>query len=338
MSRSSSKIRLKLVGIGPQRLLYLRVVGYQERMHAPLVRAVLSEFPEERRQFDGEVFRLHGEGLDALARRAAREGNAVYDPNLERDTAALPNPWPIPAEPPRDHARKPRIYMARVRHPELAEALAFQTRDYDDDFLIDFRRATNHLKPWRRYHPDFKAWAVAEHYEDVVHRALDRHYECWWDEFMAGEEWDLLPPPPDTRYPIRALTAEDFALLRVPPYCSIADLNHGYRLLKESYEANRISPDEWMDVDEAYGRIRRHHFPPDDDALPPPVGPQAILLLLRDWLPDPDEQSRWFHAFNHGLGGTPADLVKVPADAQRVANYVRVMMTIMPAVKDEESS
>jgi hypothetical protein len=83
MPRSNSKVRLKLVGVGPQRLLYLRAVGYTDKMHANLMKTIIGPIPDDRQRFDGEVFQVYGSSVDAIAKRAAREANAVYQPVVE---------------------------------------------------------------------------------------------------------------------------------------------------------------------------------------------------------------------------------------------------------------
>lgn len=260
-----SKARLKLVAVGSERLLLVRFVPFSEHVQRTLGLTLREAVPEDALSFDGEVFRFRGNAVvEKVLRQLRGRCDLVYDPNLLRALPAMPNPWSIPAEPPRDWNKKPIVYMARVWHPDMAESLAFQSVVHDDDFLIDFKKELADAKRWRMFRRDLDnvpVWVVADHYAPRAHDVLDRYYDCWWDEFLAGEEWDVLPPPPNTQYPVRTLTAQDFLTLGIAPYCGLEDINAAYRERKEAYLENRIPVEEWLDVDVAYQRIRRHHFP-----------------------------------------------------------------------------
>lgn len=328
---AANRARLKLVPVGLEEVLLLRIVAYRHPGQQKLARSIIGNVSDDRVQCDGEVYRVRTRDTEAIARRASRLCDAVYDPGLEPGLQALPNPWPIPVAPARDRSVKPAICMARVRHPDLGDALAFHTPRYDDDFIIDFRRKTGgDASRWRKWREDFKVWAVADHYEDVVHAALDRHFVCYWDEFIAGEEWDVLEPPPDTRYPRRELAASDFAVLQLSPDCSREELNAAYLDAKAAYRNNDLDVDSWDDVEVAYERIlRNHRFVKAEFEGREPVGPAGVIRLLNQWIADHDERSRWFHAFSHTLAGTPADLVQTPEGEERVRGYIQLMLTMV---------
>jgi hypothetical protein len=320
------RARLKLVSVGNDTMLFVRFITPSDRARRTLERKLQDAVGDLIT--DGEVISIKGQKAFAAAWRLLRsECEPVYDPNLWRGHAALPNPWPIPTAPPRDWAKKRIVYMARVRHPELGDALAFQSPEYDDDFMIDFKLALSDARRWCRFRQDLDStpvWIVAEFYSDRVHQVLDRYFRCRWDEFMAGEEWDVLPAPAETSYPTRQLSAQDFRVLDVDPYAEIQEVNAAYRERKAAYLENQIPVEEWLDVEVAYERIRRHHFP---EAAPPEtvVAPREILLLLRKRFPeDEEDRSRWFNSYNRNLGGVPARLIETPDGRESVARFLEI--------------
>jgi hypothetical protein len=328
--RPNTKARVKLVAAGPERFLLLRFVPFSEHIQRSLGGQVRDLVPEDKLTFDGEVFGIRHElAMERVLKLLRSRCDVVYDPNLLHGRKALPNPWPIPSAPERDWTKKPIIYMARVLHPELGEALAFQSPEYDDDFMIDFRRELSDARPWRRFRKDLDrvpVWVVAEYYAPRVHDVLDRYFDCRWEEFMAGEEWDILDPPEGTQYPTRKLEEQDFHVLGVKPYCGIDEINAAYREQKEGYQENRIAVEQWLDIDLAYQRIRRHHFPSEPELPGEVIGPVEVVRGLRDLLPDDaSERVRWFHSFHFGLGGIPARLVETPEGTERVVRYLRLL-------------
>jgi hypothetical protein len=337
--RSPSKARLKLVQVGTARVLLVRLLGdarTQSAAHARLRTLVADEFLS----FDGCLFRVsHELGIERVFKLLSERASPVYDPNLVRELPALPCPWPLTSEPLRTMETRPRIYMARVWHPEFAESLAFQLPGRPDDFLrddveLDFERELAVAKRWRIHRKDLDrvpVCVVADHYEPRVHDILDRHYDCWWDEFLAGDEWSVLPHPEPTQYPVRTLGDEDFRALEVVPYGDIDEINQAYREKKEDYLNLRIPAEEWLDVDVAYQRIRRHHMPRAADVPEVVVAPAEVLERLRQLLPDSEvDRVRWFHAFSWALGAIPADLVNDPDGCQRLLRYLRATSSLLP--------
>jgi hypothetical protein len=340
--KAGNRARLKLVSVGSDRLLLVRLVAGDARMQQAALARMRTLVSDEHLTFDGAVFRVRHEfAIERICKLICERCTASYDPNLSRDLPALPNPWPIANVPVRAAGTRPRIYMARVWHPEMAESLAFQYPGRDDDFLrddleMDFERELPAARAWRIHRKDLDrvpVCVVADHYEPRVHDILDRHFECWWDEFLAGEEWSLLPHPEDTQYPVRSLTDQDFFALEVEPYGSIDEINLAYRDKKEDYLNLRIPAEEWMDIDVAYQRIRRHHFPKEPDLPEAVIAPAAVVLRLRELLPasEPD-RVRWFHAFCYGLGAIPADLVREPAGCDRLLRYLRDIPSLLPGL------
>jgi hypothetical protein len=340
--RTATKARLKLVAIGSGRILLVRLCPAAAATNKAALARMRTLVADEHLTFDGSVFRVsHDLAIERVFKLLSERCEPSYDPNLSRDLAALPNPWPIPSVPLRAPETRPRIYMARVWHPEMAESLAFQVPGRDDDFLkddleIDFDRELSAARAWRIHRKDLDrvpVCVVADHYEPRVHDILDRHFDCWWDEFLAGEEWTLLPHPVDTQYPVRTLTEQDFFTLEVEPYGEIDEINLAYRDRKEDYLNLRIPAEEWMDIDVAYQRIRRHHFPKEPDFPDTVVAPPAVVMRLRELLPgDERDRVRWFHAFCYGLGGIPADLVKEAAGCERVLRYLRDVPGLLPGL------
>ena len=327
----SVRARVKSVAVGPEALLLLRFVPATEEVDKTLGSALRAMVSAGQLTYDGEVYRLRGEALAHRVVAFLRERcEVVYDANLQRDLSARPNPWPIPVAPLRDWAQKPVITMARVWHPELAEALAFQSPSYDDDFLIDFRRELAEAKQWRDFRTDLDTvpiWVVADHYAPRVHDVLDRYFECWWDEFLGGGEWNVLPVPAHTRYPERRLSDGDFAELGVPWGAALEELNAAYREKKEAYLEGRIHVEQWFDVEVAYQRIRRHHRPEPSAHPETVVAPPALLRLLREALPGSEEERvRWFHGKSAVLGGAPADLVAAPGGLAAVTEYLEALV------------
>ncbi len=338
------KARLKLVRVGLGRVLLARLCLAEgktlQAARARLGASVSSDYLA----FDGQVFRVsHDLAIDRVVKLLGERCELVYDPNLGNttgaDPAVLPNPWPMKSLPVRDPLAKPLIYMARVWHPEMAESLAFQIPDREDDCRRDdleiaFDRELPAARAWRRDRKDLDrvpVTVVADHYEPRVHDVLDRLYDCWWDEFLAGEEWSVLPHPEPTQYPVRALSEADFFSLEVEPFGPIDEINLAYREKKEDYLNNRISAEEWLDVDVAYQRIRRHHFPSEPDLPDNVVAPVAVVRRLRELLPGHErDRVRWFHAFCYPLGGVPADLVRESAGEERVLRYLRDVPALLP--------
>jgi hypothetical protein len=340
--RTTTKARLKLVAIGNRRVMLVRLVPSSPGTNKAALARMRTLVADEHLTFDGSVFRVsHDMGIERIFKLLNERCVASYDPNLGRELAALPNPWPIPAQPQRLAEARPRIYMARVWHPEMAESLAFQYPGRDDDFLkddleIDFDRELAAARAWRIHRRDLDrtpVCVVADHYEPRVHDILDRYFECWWDEFLAGEEWTVLPHPTDTEYPVRALTDQDFFTLEVEPYGAIDEINLAYRDKKEDYLNLRIPAEEWLDIDVAYQRIRRHHFPRDPELPETVVAPSTVVLRLRELLPDNErDRVRWFHGFCYALGGIPADLVRDSAGCDRVLRYLRDVPSLLPGL------
>jgi hypothetical protein len=332
MAPQPPRARLKLVSVSNDAMLLIRFVQVTERARRALERTLRETVDDA--VSDGEVFSVKGKKAIAAAWRVVRsECEPVYDPNLMRGHPALPNPWRIPTAPPRDWTERPTIQMARVRHPELGEALAFQSPRYDDDFMIDFRLTLPDAGRWCRFRQDLDStpvWIVAEYYADRTHAVLDRYFLCQWDEFMAGEEWDVLPPPTETSYPVRRLALQDFQVLGVEAYAGIQDLNAAYRERKEAYLENQIPVEEWLEVEVAYERIRRHHFP-EPEVAEPVIAPREILILLRKRFPDDEvDRSRWFHGYNRNLGGVPARLVETADGLARVAAFLELTSALAP--------
>jgi hypothetical protein len=340
--RSATKARLKLVSVGTSRILLVRLVPSDARINKAALARMRSLVADEHLSFDGCLFRVsHDLGIERIYKLLTERCTVAYDPNLGRDLAPLPNPWQIPAVPVRQAQDRPRIYMARVWHPEMAESLAFQYPGRDDDFLrddleIDFDRELSAARSWRLHRKDLDrvpVCVVADHYEPRVHDILDRYFDCWWDEFLAGDEWSVLPHPPDTQYQVRTLTEQDFFTLEVEPYGSIDEINLAYRDKKEDYTNLRIPAEEWMDIDVAYQRIRRHHFPKDPDFPETVVAPSPVVRRLRELLPDHErDRVRWFHGFCYALGAIPADLVKEPAGCDRLLRYLRDVPALLPGL------
>jgi hypothetical protein len=106
-------------------------------------------------------------------------------------------------------------------------------------------------------------------------------------------------------------------------------LTAAYLDAKDAYKDNRIDVDTWDDVEVAYERILRHHrFMKREFEGREPVGPIETIRLLKSWIPNSDERSRWFYAFNHNLGATPADLVHRPEGDAMVREYIAMMMSM----------
>jgi hypothetical protein len=323
------KVRLKLIDVGGDQLLFVRFVPFNDSVRKELGQQLQDGCEAGTCSSDGEVFTVRGQRSIATAWALLRAScEAVYDPNLSRGHVALPNPWKIPSIEKRDWTRKLRSYMALVRHPDLGEALAFQSPEDDDDFLIDFRQEFTRTWRWIRFCRDLDAkpvWVVAEYYADRAHEVADRYYDCWWDEFLAGEEWDILPPPTNTGYPVRTLTDADFGVLEVPPYCSLEELNAAYGDKKADYLDNQIPVDEWLDIDAAYQRIRRHHFPQRAEHPTTVVAPRHILELLRSAISDEDLRVKWFHSYCAALGSVPATLITEADGEERITHYLRML-------------
>jgi hypothetical protein len=343
----ASKARLKLVKVGPSRVLLVRFVPSDARVTKAALERMRSLGTDEHVNFDGTVFRIsHDMAVERVAKLVIDRANAVYDPNLLRELPALANPWAIPEVGLRSPEQRPRIYMARVWHPEMAESLAFQWPSRDDSFVaddleLDFERELSMAKRWRIHRKDLDrvpVCVIADHYEPRAHDILDRHCECWWDEFLAGEEWSVLPHPSPTNYPVRSLSEQDFLVLEVEPYGSIDEINLAYREKKEAYLNHGISAEEWMDVDVAYQRIRRHHFPAEADLPETVVAPKPVVLRLRELLPSERDRVRWFHAFSYVLGAIPADLVKDHEGCERLLRYLRDVPALLPGTALRPSS
>jgi hypothetical protein len=331
-----ARARLKLVSAADGALLLVRFVPFTEQVRRTLGRKLRSAAPTTT--FDGEVYSVQGESAVAATIRLLRgECELAYDPNLLRGHPALPNPWPIPTVAARDWSQRRGVSMARVHHPELGESLAFQSAEYDDDFMIDFKLTLADAGRWYRFRQDLDrvpVWIVAEWYADRVHEVLDRYFDCCWDEFMAGEEWDVLPPPNETRYPVRRLSPLDFRALGVQPFADLHDINAAYRERKAAYLERRIPVEEWLDTDVAYQRIRRHHFPvePSPEVL---VAPREIVLLLRQRFPDDEaDRARWFNGYNQPLGGVPATMIATTEGFEAVTRYLEVTLALAPRDAD----
>jgi hypothetical protein len=339
--RSGAKVRLKLVQVGAGRVLLVRLLGGEAKAQTALRTRLRTLVADEFLTFDGCIFRIsHEMGIERVCKHLGERATPVYDPNLQRDLPALPCPWPtVPVEPVRTPETRPRIYMARVWHPEFAESLAFQlpSRTEDlvrDDVEIDFERELSTARRWRINRKDLDrvpVCVVADHYEPRVHDILDRHYDCCWDEFLAGDEWEVLPHPEPTQYPVRTLSEDDFRALEVVPYGDIDEINQAYREKKEDYLNLRIPAEEWLDVDVAYQRIRRYHIPRGADGPEVVVAPAEILARLRELLPEREsDRVRWFHAFSWALAAIPADLVTSPEGCERLLRHLRSVDSLMP--------
>jgi hypothetical protein len=326
MARPRPLVRVKLAEIGKEITLFIRFNRMAPRERMNLEQGLRQAVADCRS--DGEVQWVSGQpGIEAAWAFIAAECDAAYDLNLERERVGRPCPWPIPLVPLRDWRKKLPTEMARVYHPDLGESLAFLSPRYDDDFMIDFKRALAGLERWYRCRRDLErraVWIVAEAYAGRVHEVLDQYFHCRWDEFMAGDEWDVLPPPASTTYPTRTLTREDFLTLDVAPDDDIAEINLAYREKKEAYRDNRLSVDEWLDIDLAYQRIRRHHLPEHNASTSVVLAPREILRLLQENFPRPADQARWYHSFNHNLNGVPAHLVESRAGCDTVARYLEL--------------
>jgi hypothetical protein len=337
--RSSTPARLKLVQVGTGSILLVRLVSTDARVAKTALARMRTLVADEFLTFDGAVFRVsHSMAIERVYKLCTERCEVCYDPNLLADLPALPNPWPIPSVPQRQPEDRPQVFMARVWHPEMAESLAFQIPGKVNDFVrddleMDFERELGNAKRWRIHRKDLDRLpvsVVADHYEPRVHDILDRHYDCWWDEFLAGDEWSVLPPPSATQYPVRGLTEQDFLTLEVQPYGAIDEVNLAYREKKEDYLNARIPAEEWMDVDVAYQRIRRHHFPREAELPEAVVAPSAVVLRLRALLPEVQDQVRWFHSFSWALGGIPADLVADDLGCERVLRYLGSVPSLLP--------
>jgi hypothetical protein len=336
--KTGPRARLKLVSVGTEKVLLLRLVPFGDAVRKLLEGRLREVVLDGKFHFDGEAYSIVGWPSIVQAWRVLVSAcDPVYDPNLSPGLAELENPWPIPELPRRDPLRRPTIYMARVFHPELGEALAFQIPEHDDDFVMDFKRELSDAQAWRRYRRDLDrspVWAVAEFYSARAHEVLDRYFTCVWDEFLAGEEWDVLEPPGGTQYPLRRLTAQEFRVLEVSPYCGIEEINLAYRERKEAYLSNRIPVEEWLDIDLAYQRIRRHHFPREQELPETVVASTAIVERLRALLPDSeDDRVEWFHGFCFALGGFPVKLAQTPEGAALVLEYLSTVPALLPGQK-----
>jgi hypothetical protein len=340
-----TRARLKLLSA---QTLAVRFVDTNDHVRNTLGALLTEVVPVGAVFSDGEIYTVTSAETHAPAVLKALRPHCelIYDPNLIRESAGLPNPWRIPTEPLRDRSQRQVIYMARVWHPEFAESIAFQSPHYDDDFMLALRGALRNVKRWTLVRKDLDRvpiWVVADHYEPVVHDVLDRYYDCQWDEFFAGDEWNVLPPPANSQYTTRRLSAREFELLGVRPFCSIVEATSAYSDRKAEYEGNQIHVDEWMDIDLAYQRIRAHPYETQEQELPEVVAaPREITLMLRTIFPGaPDtaegaraeeERVRWYYTHNPSLGGIPADIVAGEPDGeQRVVRYLQLMQLMQPA-------
>ncbi|HEY0708904.1 MAG TPA: hypothetical protein VGG33_18995 [Polyangia bacterium] len=339
--RSVSPARLKLVQVGTGSILLVRLASADPRVPKAALARMRTLVADEFLSYDGAIFRVsHNMAIERVYKLCVERCDVSYDPNLLAELPAAPNPWPIPTLPVRLPEQRPQVFMARVWHPEMAESLAFQIPGKPGDFVrddleMDFDRELGSAKRWRIQRKDLDrvpVSVVADHYEPRVHDILDRHYDCWWDEFLAGDEWSVLPHPHPTQYPVRGLTEQDFLTLEVQPYGAIDEINLAYREKKEDYLNLRIPAEEWMDIDVAYQRIRRHHFPREAELPEAVVAPTEVLLRLRTLLPDKQDQVRWFHGFSWALGGIPADLVGDDLGRERLLRYLRMVPALLPGM------
>ncbi len=335
MARSATQgrpVRLKLVAVGREKVLLVRFVGFRNvaRTFGDRLR---KNGPANRWSFDGEIWRIQGPAAIASAVQLLRETCApLYDPNLQRDLLALPNPWGLPQAEPRNWADKPIVYMARVWHERMAESLAFQLPRYDDDFVIELRRRFAALQAWREYRKDLQIWIIADHYEPLAHDLLDTFYRCRWDPLLGGDEWNVLPPLPNTQYPIRTLDDSDFRTLGVPPGCAIWEIHAAYRDRKDDYKNNRIDADEWYEVDTAFQRIDHNYRPdaPEDDLPDQVAAPRAIVLLLREIFPTEPDRVAWYHRHQDALHAVPRDLTLTPDGEAQVLRCLEFMRLLRP--------
>lgn len=320
------KVRLKLVAVGGERVLSVRFGSFTGHAQS-IAQQLVSLVPPPQCVFDGDVYTVRGEAAVRKTVTLLRQTSTpVYDPNLLRSgVPALPNPWPIPEEPLKSEDR-PIVFMARVWHPDMAESIAFQLPEYDDDFMIAFRRRRI-PKTWRKYRKDLKIWVVADHYQPLVHDVLDEFYDCRWDEMLGGDEWNVLPPPKSTQYPIRGLRDADFRIVGVEPGCQIWELQAAYRDKKEAYRNNNLDPDEWYEVDTAFQRIDRHYRPRDPDAeLPEQVAaPRGILLGLRSLFDSERERVLWYYRYQDALGDVPAEIGTSELGERRIVRCLELM-------------
>jgi hypothetical protein len=338
MSRATTQgrlVRLKLVAVGSEKVLLVRFVGGRNTASAFGDR-VRQSVPADRWSFDGEVWRIRGSGAISGAAQYLREAcSPMYDVNLLRELPALPNPWDFPQAERRDWQSRPVVYMARVWHGRMAESLAFQLPRYDDDFMIELRRRFAPLKEWREYRKDLQIWIVADHYEPLAHELLDGFYQCWWDPLFGGDEWNVLPPPPGTQYPIRTLVDQDFRTLGVAPGCPLWEIHAAYRERKDDYNNNRIDGDEWFEVDTAFARIDRFYRPDPDQDLPDQVAaPREIMLLLREVFATEPDRVAWYYRHQDVLGAVPRELALTSegaAQVMRCLEIIRLLRASQPA-------
>jgi Protein of unknown function (DUF2384) len=325
-------VRVKLVMVADEKILLLRVVGAGVFARKELHQTIQRSVGPAALTFDGEIYRIRGQrAIQELVPVIRDRCQATYDPNLLGEgLEALRNPWPIPEEPRRNPADRPVVYMARVWHHHMAESIAFQLPRYHDDFIIEFRRQLGSSE-WREYRKDLNVWIVADHYEPTVHDILDRFFECRWDEFLAGDEWNVLPPPAGSQYRTRTLEAQDFRVLGVEPGCALWEIHAAYREQKEKYVQNDMHPDEWYDVDTAFQRINKHYKPPQDeeDLLPDQVAaPTPIVLLLRQVFTNERDRVLWYHRFQHSLRKAPVDLATTDEGTAQVVRLLELMLLI----------
>lgn len=333
----SAPVRVKLVEVGGQEILLVRFTTATQANQ--LGTSLRETVPAPRLTFDGEVHQIRGKSDVRTAINFLRERcTLIYAPNLLRSgMTARPNPWPISEEPPGPKA-KPIVYMARVWHSDFAESLVFQLPRYDDDFMIELRRSVV-PRAWKLYRKDFKVWIVADHYAPIAHDLLDSYYECWWDELLAGDEWNVLAPPRDTQYQIRSLTPQDFRTLGVSEGCAIWEIHEAYRDKKEAYKSQNLHADEWYDVDTAFHRMLLHYrtHDPDDDLPEQPAAPRALQEALGKAFESKRDQVLWYYKYQGSVNGIPKDVAMTEEGRKRVQRALELVI-VWKARGDNNSS